>query len=188
MNDANNALDAAKAQLIAAQESLDLSKSEVAVAGESVNSMPEILTALDEAKRAVTTAKRGVAAAERAVKNLTPGKRRKSRRRRLGGSVEVSDFSTASGGRRKSRRRRRIQQGGGGNVFVVYKIGGPKSPDFVGVFPDLEAAKAEVRKKVNLEDMEKEEKIKPDEAGLIRIAFSELEKVHFYCEAVESFL
>uniref|UniRef100_A0A6C0K7M4 Uncharacterized protein n=1 Tax=viral metagenome TaxID=1070528 RepID=A0A6C0K7M4_9ZZZZ len=164
MNYANNALDAAKSHLMAAHESLRLSRSELAAAGESVNSMPEILTGLDAALANVTTA-------EKAVNDLTPanGGRRRRKSRKIG---RKSNRNT---------RHRLIQQRGGGNVFVVYKIGGPKSPDFVGVFPTLEAAKEEVEKD---KTFEMESKVRGD--GLLASKESP-PKIHVYCQSVPSY-
>jgi len=173
MNYANNALDAAKSHLMAAHESLRLSRSELAAAGESVNSMPEILTGLDAALANVTTA-------EKAVNDLTPanGGRRRRKSRKIG---RKSNRNT---------RHRLIQQRGGGNVFVVYKIGGPKSPDFVGVFDTLKGVLDKMKENVKPEDIvmkvSEDGSIKVNQSGLIA-GVDEEGGLQFYCKAVESF-
>ena len=85
MNEANNALDDAKSRVIAAQESLRLSRAQLDAAGESVNSMPEILSGLDAALANVSAAQKAVndiMSANGGRRRRKSRKSRKTRRRR----------------------------------------------------------------------------------------------------------
>ena len=181
MSEANNALDAAKSRLIAAQESLRLSRAQLEAAGESVNSMPEILSGLDAALA-------NVSAAQKAVNDSMSAnggrRRRKSRKSRNSA--------------RKTRRRNQ-QRGGGYDVYVLYESGAPEGLKFVGVFRTLEAAKTKVEaliKTLNAKimaeimaerpDTESEDlgEFKMETADDGRVAFSEYRKGGFYVETV----
>lgn len=177
MSEANNALDATKSRLIAAQESLRLSRAQLEAAGESVNSMPEILSGLDAALA-------NVSAAQKAVNDIMSAnggrRRRKSRKSRNSG--------------RKTRRRTQ-QRGGGDDVYVLYESGAPEGLKFVGVFTTLEAAKTKVEALIKLLNndlgearqfnmVKKEEEDRVDDGMM---AYSESEPNAFYCKPVQSF-
>jgi len=112
-------------------------------------------------------------------------------------AVAVSKVNEAAqGGRRnrksRSTRRRRTQQRVGGvknDVFVVYKSGGPESPDFVGVFDTLENAKKHVLALIGElnKHLEEDEHFKMDVRKDGMMAWSESEDITFYCKSVKSY-
>ena len=102
----------------------------------------------------------------------------------------------AQGGRRnrksRSTRRRRTQHRVGGvknDVFVVYKSGGPESPDFVGVFDTLENAKKHVLALIGElnKHLEEDKHFKMDVRDDGMMAWSESEDIAFYCKSVKSY-
>ena len=170
MSEANNALDAAKSRLIAAQESLRLSRAQLEAAGESVNSMPEILSGLDAALA-------NVSAAQKAVNDSMSAnggrRRRKSRKSRNSG--------------RKTRRRTQQRVGGSKDVYVLYESGEhiPKSPKLLHVFGSHDAAVKKVEeliKPLNAEITGGEFIMEKGDDGMV--AFSESRKGGFYVETV----